>query len=64
MKKSPLCWWCDGRLVGPGGVAGREPLSFREVEIQGGTKVKVHVVCAKETEWFVNRPVDFGGKRD
>lgn len=42
-----LCWWCTRPLVGPGGSPKRTPLYFREVEIQPGQKVKVHVACEK-----------------
>jgi hypothetical protein len=46
---SPLCWWCGGRLVGPGGVAGKEPLSFKLITPPyASMSVKVHVACEKD----------------
>lgn len=51
-RKYPLCWHCNGKLVGPGGVAGKEPLSFRLVDVHG-TKVKVHVTCEKDARDFL-----------
>lgn len=51
IKLSPLCWWCGKRLVGPGGVAGKEPLSFRLFTPPfGTTPVKVHIVCEADAK--------------
>ncbi len=48
-----FCWWCRGALVGPGGVAGREPLFFRAVKtMDDGQEVRVHVACEDETKKF------------
>ena len=53
IKKYPLCWWCNGKLVGPGGAPGKEPLSFRLVDNPHGEfPVKVHVACEKVTKQF------------
>jgi hypothetical protein len=50
-KKYPLCWWCNGKLVGPGGVAGKEPLVFRLfTPPYATTPVKVHVTCEKDAK--------------
>jgi hypothetical protein len=48
-----FCWWCRGRLVGPGGVPGREPLFFRTVKtMDDGQEVRVHVACEEDTKAF------------
>lgn len=49
MSESTRCWWCMGKLVGPGGVKGKEPLFYRVVEVEPGRHVRVHVTCEIET---------------
>lgn len=46
-----FCWWCRGKLVGPGGVAGREPLFYRTVKtMDDGQEVRVHAKCEQDTK--------------
>ena len=53
-KKYVLCWWCNGALVGPGGVAGKEPLSFRSIDNPHGEgQFKVHISCEKNARNFL-----------
>lgn len=53
MSESTRCWWCNGRLVGPGGVPGREPLFYRTVRtMDDGQVVRVHAKCEEDTENF------------
>ena len=52
-RQSPLCWLCNGYLVGPGGVPGKEPLSFKLVEIPQSTSVKVHIKCEKDAKELI-----------
>ena len=48
-----FCWWCTKPLVGPGGVPGRDPLFFREVQtMDDGQRVRVHVQCEPATVEF------------
>ena len=48
-----FCWWCRGKLVGPGGVAGKEPLFYRTVKtMDDGKDVRVHVKCEQDTIAF------------
>lgn len=56
MIRAPTrCWWCQGRLVGKGGVAGREPLFYRVVFISLVQDVRVHKCCEKDTKQFVQK---------
>lgn len=57
-KKYPLCWWCNGKLVGPGGVAGKDPLAFRMVANPHGMPVKVHAACEKAVKYFFEHGVE------
>lgn len=67
-----FCWWCSRALVGPGGVAGREPLFYRTVKTtDDGKEVRVHLRCEQETIDFFTvttaQPsgvVDGGAKRE
>lgn len=53
MSESTRCWWCKGRLVGPGGVPGREPLFYRTVKTtDDGQEVRVHATCEQDTKDF------------
>lgn len=48
-----FCWWCQRALVGPGGVAGREPLFYRMVKtMPDGMDVRVHAKCEQATKDF------------
>jgi hypothetical protein len=48
-----FCWWCNNALVGPGGVAGMEPLFYRVVKtMDDGKDVRVHVACEDATKQF------------
>jgi hypothetical protein len=54
-KKSPYCWWCNSKLVGPGGVAGREPLFFKELTHNKlASPVRVHKTCYDPAFNFLN----------
>jgi hypothetical protein len=49
-----FCWWCGKDLVGPGGIAGREPLYFRIIKIKDNKEVRVHKMCeATAKEFFI-----------
>jgi hypothetical protein len=59
------CWWCNGPLVGPGGVPGREPLFYRAVKtLDDGQTVRVHAKCEDDTKAFFTvvtaQPSDIG----
>ena len=53
MSSATFCWWCSGKLVGPGGIPGREPLFFRTVKtMDDGKEVRVHACCEQDTKNF------------
>jgi hypothetical protein len=58
-KKSPYCWWCSSKLVGPGGVRGREPLFFKELTHEKlVSPVRVHKTCYENAMDFLTDSVD------
>ena len=60
-KQHTLCWWCNKPLVGPGGVAGKQPLYCKFVTNPNNSEVplRVHVACEESTKNFFEHGVKY-----
>lgn len=59
VKGPTFCWWCTRKLVGKGGVAGKEPLFYKMVNTPlFNQQVRVHCKCEEPTKsYFSQRAV-------
>lgn len=56
-QKGPtFCWWCSRKLMGKGGIAGREPLFYKLVNTPlFNQRVRVHRKCEEDTKSYFSR---------